>query len=243
MEKPVVNGAKYSVLFMRDDTDVRRLRMSPFWLRAFLTAQALLLVLGVGGAWLGIAMWSQNHGLKAEKRDLTTRIEEADLRLATLANMEKILEAYDKKDLQSLLDQAPKPNEPGAPAPAAAPAPAPACPDPVNLRAVLAEVHHGVVGVLDLKAEFENNRCTLSFRVENPNEGVLSGRVLVALVTNDGRAVTIRPREDLDFQIQKRKYERTTFALPTGLAQNDIYGIRLTIESSDATVFQQTYPL
>lgn len=240
-----MNGSKYSVLFMRDDTDVRRLRISPFWLRGLLIVLALLFVLGVGGAWLGIAMWSQNRGLKAEKRDLTTRIEEADLRLATLANMEKILEAYDKKDLQSLLDQAPKPNSMPAPeAPAQnATAPQPACPAPVDLRSLLSEVHHGTVGVMDLKTEFSNSICTLSFRVENPNEGVLSGLVHVSLITNDGRVVDVHPREALDFQIQRRKFEHTSFSLPSGLRQGDIYGVRLTIESNDATVFRQTYPL
>lgn len=100
-----MNGFKYSVLFMRDDTGVCHLRISPIWLWGLGMALALLLVFGVGGTWFGMTMWSQNQGLKAEKRELTIRIKAADLRLATLANMEKILEAYDKKDLQSLLDQ------------------------------------------------------------------------------------------------------------------------------------------
>jgi len=63
-----VNHLKYSVLFMRDDTDVRRFRISPMWLKAFLYFQGFLLLLSIVGISVGVTFWSSNAGLRAERK-------------------------------------------------------------------------------------------------------------------------------------------------------------------------------
>ena len=43
----MANSNKYTVLIMRDDTQVRRMRFSPFWLKFFLWFLLILAALGI----------------------------------------------------------------------------------------------------------------------------------------------------------------------------------------------------
>ncbi len=227
-----MTNSKYSLLFMRDDADVRSLRVSRFWLRAYLIFQAVLLVFGGLGAYFGITFWLDNHNLTADNRDMATRLEEAELKLASLANMEKILEAYDKRDLQSLLSASEEPTSGEEPA------------EPVNLAEVFETVDQGPISAEDLKTVVGDNRVVTTFRLENPSDTLASGVTHLAVITNDGQVVQVAPRENLSYQIQKRKFERATFDLPEGVNQDTLFAIRIEVKDSDGTtIFKKTYPL
>jgi hypothetical protein len=231
-----VRDSKYSILFMRDDTDVKRLRLSPFWLRAYVVAQVLLAALAAGGVYLGYTAWHENVMLNREKHDLAKRLEEAELRLSTLGNMEKILEAYDKSELQSLLSA-----NPGEQVP-----PTDAEEDGVDLTAIFTPVDEGLVVLDELKATLNGDVLTVNFKVENPKEdSTLSGVAELSLVTSSGEIHPLdAPPADLSFQIQRRKFARTSVKLPEGVKPDDAFGLRVTIKRSDGKViFGETYPL
>lgn len=228
-----MKDSKYSILFMRDDTDVKRFRLSPFWLRAYIIAQVVLVVLAAGSIYLGVTTWNENVQLTREKHEQAKRLEEAELRLSTLGNMEKILEAYDKSELQALLSSSPEqeaaPEEEG-----------------VDLTAIFTPVDEGLVVVDELKATLKDDVLTVNFKVENPKEdNVLSGVAELSLVTTSGEIHPLdAPPADLSFQIQRRKFARTSVRLPKGVSTDDAFGLRVTIKRSDGKViFGETYPL
>ncbi|WP_147822360.1 hypothetical protein [Salidesulfovibrio onnuriiensis] len=230
-----MSNSKYSVLFMRDDTDVRRFRLSPFWMRLFFFSQIFLLLCAGGGMYMGMRGWWQNAELLAQKKRLEQRLVDAEVRLERLGNMEKILQSYDPKELQALLTTATSPStteEVQQPE--------------VNLKTVFTRVDTRQVGVENLQARIAGSKVSLSFELNNmQTTKSMAGVVDLSLVSKDG---TVRQLEtnknDLTFQIQRFKRIRTSFSLPDGMKKEDIFGLRLGIRDNDGQViFQETYPL
>lgn len=228
-----MRDSKYSILFMRDDTDVRRFRVSPFWLRSYVIAQIVLVVLAGASLWLGITSFDDNAHLRAEKKELSKRLEDAELRLSTLGNMEKILEAYDKNELQALLSAAP---EEGVDESQKA----------VDLAAIFTPINHGLIKVDEIKATLEGKALTVNFKIENPKpDTVLSGIADLAVIATDGSIFPLDTKtSDLSFQIQRRKFARTSVKLPESVNKDNAFGLRISIKRSDGKViFSETYPL
>lgn len=228
-----MRDSKYSILFMRDDTDVRRFRISPFWLRGYIIAQIALIVIAAVALYIGITSYSDNAGLRNDNKELVQRLEDAELRLSTLGNMEKILEAYDKSELQSLLAATP---EDGVDSSQKA----------IDLAAIFTPINHGLVIVEEIKASLENHTLTLNFKVENPKpDTVLSGVTDLAIIATDGSIYPLETKKaDLTFQIQRRKFARTSVNLPEGVNKDNAFGLRISIKRSDGKViFSETFPL
>lgn len=228
-----MRDSKYSILFMRDDTDVRRIRVSPFWLRGYIIAQISLIIIAAVSLYIGITSFRDNAGLLHDKKELAKQLEDAELRLSTLGNMEKILEAYDKSELQSLLTTTPEDGEDSSQ-------------KAVDLAAIFTPINHGLVLVEEIKATLHGSQLTLNFKLENPNpDTMLSGTTDLAIIATDGSIYPLdTSNSDLTFQIQRRKFARTTIALPEGVNKENAFGLRISIKSADGKViFSETYPL
>ncbi|MES9994637.1 hypothetical protein [Desulfovibrio aminophilus] len=224
---------KYSVLFMRDDSDVRRFRISPFWLKAFLYFQGFLLLLSIVGISIGATFWSGNAALRAERKSLELRLSEAEVQLERLTNIEK-MQAGGKDGTAA-----------GKPAPAPAEPPAPKLP-PVNLRDLFGKVNTAQVTVENFQTRVSGNEATVSFELTNVQSvNTLSGLAELSLIRNDGQMLGVEAnRADLSFQIQRFKHIRTAFSLPKGVDRRDVFGLRLEIKGSDGkTIFSDTFPL
>lgn len=228
-----MTNSKYSVLFMRDDTDVKRYRLSPFWLRLFFFSQVFLLLCAAGGMYMGMRGWWQNAELLSQKKNLEQRLVDAEVRLERLSNMEKILQSYDPKELQSLLTSATTEQKEEAP---------PA----INLKKVFTRVDLRLVGVENLQTRFTNSKGTVSFELNNlQTSKSMAGVVDFVFIKKDGSTQTVKTnKNDLTFQIQRFKRIRTSFIMPSGLKKEDIFGLRLEIKDNDGkVVFTETYPL
>lgn len=226
-----MSDSKYSVLFMRDDADVRRYRLSPFWLRLFLCSQMFLLFCAAGGMYLGFRGWKETKALNAENKQLEQKLVDAQVRLERLGNMEKILKSYDPKELQALLTSAAEP-EPKQPE--------------LNLNRIFTRTDTRQVGVDNLQAKMTKRKVTVSFELNNlQTSKPIAGEVDFVFVRKNGSETSIKlNRNDLTFQIQRFKRIRTTFLLPEGLNADDIFGLRLEIKGSDdKVIFSETYPL
>ena len=230
-----MNDLKYSVLFMRDDTDVRRFRVSPMWLKAFLYFQGFLLLLSIVGISIGVTFWSSNASLRAERKALEIRLSEAEVKLERLSNMEKIMEGSGPKE------QTP----PGKAGPA--PVEAPALPKlpPVSLKNLFDRSNAGLVTVDSFQAKVSGADMTVSFELTNvQSSSTLSGAAEITLIRNDGQVSDVEANKaDLSFQIQRFKHIRTSFNLPKGVDRRDVFGLRLEIKSDGKTIFSDTYPL
>ncbi|WP_419785506.1 hypothetical protein [Pseudodesulfovibrio sp.] len=230
-----MSDSKYSVLFMRDDRDVSRYRVSPFWLKMFIFAQVFLLLCAVGGIYMGVRGLKVNAGLREVNRDMEQRLVDAEVRLERLSNMEKILQSYDPAELQSLLaaatSEVEKKDEQA----------------PVDLNKIFTRVDTQQVGVENLQAKEAGRKVNVSFELNNlqSSNKVISGLADFSFVTKDGKTVVAKTnKRDLAFQIQRFKRIQTAFNLPDGMGKKDIFGLRLEIKGSDGgIIFAETYPL
>ncbi|MBC15721.1 conserved protein of unknown function [Pseudodesulfovibrio profundus] len=229
-----MSNSKYSVLFMRDDRDVTRYRISPFWLKIFVFSQVFLLLCAAGGIYMGVRGFKLNNRLQVENKGLEQRLVDAEVRLERLGNMEKILQSYDPAELQSLLsaatsdvEQAPEPVE-------------------IDLNKVFTRVDTQQVGVENLQAKISGRKVSISFELNNLQASkAVTGTIDVKVVKKDGStSVPEVKKSDLSFQIQRFKRIKTTFLLPEGVEQKDLFGLRLEIKSKGGEIFfAETYPI
>lgn len=233
-----MSDSKYSVLFMRDDRDVTRYRVSPFWMKMFVFTQIFLFLCAAGGIYMGVRGFRINAALQAENKSLEQRLVDAEVRLERLGNMEKILESYDPTELQSLLAAATSEVEQQA-APEA---------EPVDLSKIFVRVDTQKVGVENLQVKLVKQKVSLSFELNNlqaSKDGAVVGQGDLMLLKKDGTPVKPKVNtRDLSFQIQRFKRMQTSFLLPDGLDRKELFGLRLEIKGKDGDViFAETYPL
>lgn len=229
-----MSDSKYSVLFMRDDRDVTRYRLSPFWLKMFVFSQVFLLLCAVGGIYMGVRGFRVNAALHSEKKGLEQRLVDAEVRLERLGNMEKILESYDPTELQSLLSAAT--TEAEQPAPPR---------EEVNLNKIFTRTDTRQVGVENMQAKLTGHKLTVSFELNNLQASKsMAGQADFIYLTKGGEAKKVETNKgDLSFQIQRFKRIQTTFLLPEGMERKDLFGLRLEIKGKDGDViFAETYP-
>uniref|UniRef100_B8DLP3 Uncharacterized protein n=1 Tax=Nitratidesulfovibrio vulgaris (strain DSM 19637 / Miyazaki F) TaxID=883 RepID=B8DLP3_NITV9 len=119
----MMTDEKYSLLLMRDDCRVRRLRVSPLALRMLTISLVLLPLLAAFGVWAGISFWQANRALVSQNQSLDRELKEARVELERLSNLEALLRNSDPEELRALL---------GSAALASPPAPAPAAPGDAN---------------------------------------------------------------------------------------------------------------
>jgi len=229
-----MSNSKYSVLFMRDDRDVTRYRISPFWLKIFVFSQVFLLLCAAGGIYMGVRGFKLNNRLQVENKGLEQRLVDAEVRLERLGNMEKILQSYDPAELQSLLsaatsdvEQAPEQME-------------------IDLNKVFTRVDTQQVGVENLQAKISGRKISISFELNNLQASkAVTGTIDIKVVKKDGSSsVPELKKSDLSFQIQRFKRIKTTFLLPEGVEQKDLFGLRLEIKSKGGEIFfAETYPI
>lgn len=113
----MMTDEKYSLLLMRDDCRVRRLRVSPLALRLLTISLVLLPLLAAFGVWAGFSFWQANRALVGQNQSLDRELKEARVELERLSNLESLLRGSDPEELRALL---------GSAALASPPAPAPA---------------------------------------------------------------------------------------------------------------------
>lgn len=228
-----MSNSKYSVLFMRDDRDVTRYRVSPFWLKMFICMQVFLFLCAAGGIYMGVRGFRINSKLHAENKGLEQRLVDAEVRLERLGNMEKILQSYDPAELQSLLSSATTEVEQQAET------------VKVDLNKVFTRVDSGQVGVENLGVKIDKRKVDVSFELNNLRASTaVVGQAYLSFVKKDGSPQALKySKGDLSFQIQRFKRIQTSFILPDGMDKKDFFGLRLEIKGKGGDViYAETYP-
>ncbi|WP_320171082.1 hypothetical protein [Maridesulfovibrio sp.] len=230
-----MGSTKYNVLFMRDDDTVKRYRISPFWLKVLFWFVFLLAVCAGVGAWAGYSFWGNNVQLKQDNIELQKRLTDASVQLERLENVNKILDSYDPNDIQTILASVPVEEKK-----AVAEVPG------VDLKKLLAYKNLMRAGVENVKLQKSGRSLVLSFDLNNLQpSSALSGLARIELIENVGKGIAVKSNEDdMSFHIQRFKVVRTRFGIPAGLDLDDLYGIRLMIETKkDELIFSEVYPL
>jgi len=226
--------AKFNVLMMRDDSPVRRYRLSPGWLKTAIFALLFLVLLAGGGGWAGYTFWQKNRDLRAEKGTMERQLRDANMELERLQNIDKILKSNDPEDMQSLLGSMS----------AESPRPAPTRP-PLDLRRLFTRVDLQQVSVDNLQAKYTGNGLQVIFNLNNLLNATLSGDAVLTLITTEGKELQVKlNRNDLSFQIQRFKQIRTVLPMPPKHDKDSLFGLRLKIANPKGqTIFSETYPL
>lgn len=225
--------SKYNIIFMRDDRPVRRLRFKPFWLKAFVYLQVILLAIAALGGYAGYNFWQENKALKKSNAELNTELQRNQVELKRLQNMKKTLESYEQEDPKSLL--ASLESDINADHSMS-----------VNLKDLFKYVDMGRIGVDNMQSRFVGERLELQFEINNlVGDTALSGMIRSSLITNQGNVIELDLEDsDLDFKIQNFKRIKTSLPISGELGKEDIFGIRIIIKNDqDTTIFRETYPL
>ncbi|MFW5836663.1 MAG: hypothetical protein ACOCVM_01545 [Desulfovibrionaceae bacterium] len=231
--------SKYSVLFMRDDSNVKRFRMSPLWLKIFIYFQVFLVAYAVLITFLAVRFLQANTRLTKAKQETETLLADAAVQLERLQKVRHILAAYEAEDVDTLLGVVQPPEQ--EPADSAAPGQA------VSLSRLFDRIDAGQAAVSEFDAQLDGRRLDLSFSLNNllPSDKTISGRAVVKLVLDDGsQAVLPTNPEEMSYLIQRYKQVHTSAQLPAGVDPGVVIGLRLVLQSSNGNiVLSELHPL
>lgn len=220
-----MKSTSYSVLFMRDDADVRTLRVSPRRLRLLLWLAGAVAVLVLVGLIVGLRSLVGYRSLLSERRELEVKLADAQVSLERLGNLDKI--------------------QRGGAEPAAKPAAKAEAAPQAGVRA-FAKINTGALSVDNFRAQLSGKTISFSFDLNVRSGGPANGEVHVLLLRSDGSLTELSPENpaDLAFQAQRVKRISSSARAPEGLSRREALGLRVEIQNADREVILgETYAL
>lgn len=222
-----MKNASYSVLFMRDDADVKTLRVSPRRLRLLLWISVGLGVVVLIGLIVGLRSFVGYRSLTNERRDLEVQLAEAQVNLERLGNLDKLQKGGATPAKDSGKGQTP---DKGA----------------QPLSRAFAKIDAGTIAVENFRAQVSGASLTTTFDLNNRAQGSATGAISLFLLRNDGTLteLSVQSSADLSYQIQRFKRISATANAPEGLIRREALGLRVEIKNSDGEVILgETYAL
>lgn len=220
----------YSVLFMRDDADVKTLRVSPKRLKLLLWTLAGAAVVVFVLLVLGLRSFVGYRTLVSERRDLEVKLAEAQVSLERLGNLDKL--------------------QHGAPAKADKPdAKADARPDARTDKSghrAFQRQDKGTIAVDNLRGQLSGSTLTISFDLNNRAQGSAAGAITLLLLKSDGSLTELEASNpaDLTYQIQRFKRISASARVPEKTIRKEALGLRMEIKNSDGElILGETYAL
>ena len=231
-----MNPYKYTIIFMRDDSSVRRMRAHPLllWTLGYLLLGTLLTA--CLGGYFGFHFWQENTVLTKKIEDFQKTEQHKDTELERLHTLEKLITHDDQENMDALRASAQVEKHAFSENPG------------INLFEILEIVDRNIFSVATVQAHFRRQGLQLAFDVNSRNtRGTepLKGRVEVHLITGVGTVIPLEMKKDLLFTLRRMKQFRLEMDIPGTVSVKDIFGIRISvlIEPSDELVFSETYPL
>jgi len=221
-------NTSYSVLFMRDDADVKTFRVSPRRLKLLLWISLGLSVLILVALIVGLRSFIGYRSVLGERRDLEVRLAEAQVNLERLGNLEKIQNSAAPTGKNGA-----KQASPAEAAPKAA-------------GRAFHKVDAGTITVENFRAQIQGAAMNATFDLNNRAQGSASGDIHLLLLRNDGTLIELAPStsSDLTYQIQRFKRISASARVPEGLPRREALGLRVEIKNSDGEVILgETYAL
>ena len=148
---------KYSVLIMRDDTNVRRYRVSPTILRSILIVFCSVVLIAACGIFASYSLWEQNSTLSKERYGILKELRDLKVYVERLENIEQILQSNDPEELQALFSSM-------------SVSASTEMPPPIDLSAILRTIDTDTVAVSNLKLKpATGGNLRLSLKLDNKN--------------------------------------------------------------------------
>jgi hypothetical protein len=219
-------NSSYSVLFMRDDADVKTLRVSPRRLKLLIWTSLCVAVLVIIGLIIGLRSFVGYRSVLQDRRDLEVRLADAQVNLERLGNLEKIQKG----------DAAPSKNGKGHAQDAS----------PQAASRAFKKINAGTITIENFKAQVQGASLTATFDLNNRAQGAASGDIRLLLLRNDGTLTELdaSTASDLTYQISRFKRISASARVPEGLTRREALGLRVEIKNSDGEVILgETYSL
>lgn len=225
-----MKDTNFSVLFMRDNSDVKSFRVSPRRLKALLWGLGVLALAVVAGLAVGLHSFVGYRALLSERRSLESSLAEAQVALERLGNINKIQQAQGKEPGGAKAKAEDKAEDKSLAAKA---------------QRVFAKVNTGAINVENFRGQLSSSALITSFDLNNRGSAALSGVIQLLILRSDGSLVEVEaPAQDLTYQIQRFKRISTSAPLPSGLNRREALGLRIEIKNSDGeTILGETYAL
>jgi len=224
-----MKNASYSVLFMRDDADVKTLRVSPRRLRLLLWISIGLGVVVLIGLIVGLRSFVGYRSLLNERRDLEVQLAEAQVNVERLGNLDKLQKG----------GATPPPAKDSGKGQASDKSAQP-------LSRAFSKINAGTIAVENFRAQMSGTALTTTFDLNNRSQNSTTGGISLLLLRNDGTLteLAVQNNSDLTFQIQRFKRISTTANAPEGLTRKEALGLRVEIKNSNGEVILgETYAL
>lgn len=221
-----MKNSSYSVLFMRDDADVKTLRVSPRRLKLLLWLSLGLTVVVLIGLIVGLRSFVGYRSLLSERRDLEVQLAEAQVNLERLGNLSKIQNGADAPKGKDASKPQEKPSQP--------------------LARAFTKINAGTIAVENFKVQLSGTSLTATFDLNNRAQGSASGGISLLLLRSDGTLTELEvpSASDVTYQIQRFKRISATARAPEGLTRREALGLRVEIKNSDGEVILgETYSL
>jgi hypothetical protein len=222
----VTKDSNFSVLFMRDGSDVKSFRVSPRRLKLLLWIAGVAALLVTIALAVGLRSFVGYRLLLNERRSLESSLAEAQVNLERLGNLDKIQKSQGKDA-------------------GAAKGPAADKASPATAQRVFSLVNTGAMTVENFRGQVGSQSVNVTFDLNNRGSGALSGDIRLLLLRNDGSLTTLDvPSQDLTYQIQRFKRISTSAPVPEGLTRREALGLRIEIKTSEGElIFGETYAL
>ena len=222
---------KLNLIFMRDDSRVRRYRLRVVWIKGFLFIQILLVAAALCGTSAGIYYWQQYDALAIANDELREQLSEQAAHGERLRNIQEILKTSEPQEIQALFNTVTKQRQ--------------SLPQAINLQDIFVAKDLERAGVTNIQLQETEDNLRITFDLNNLAEETLSGTIRVFFITQQATVIEAQGgKSELRLEIQGFKRVDSRLRLPDGLELEMIFAIRLVIQDQDAQeVFIQTYPV
>jgi len=230
-----MSNKKFSVLIMRDDSNVRRLRFHPVVFKIVMYFLLLLLLSSGVGIYGGLHFWKENRLMSSEIRQMQMTITAHQMELKRLRNIELLLEEGNNENMTSLVVSSRKQKDNQIDEP------------PINLKKVLGSIDRHILIANNVQVRLFQKSMNISFDINKLNQDdreILKGDVKLHLVTVSGDLQGLDSEKEMFFELRRMKPYRVQVAIPDSYSKDDIFGIRITINHPQhRPVFSETFPL
>lgn len=239
----MIKDEKISLLVMRDNGEVRSMRMRLSWLVTLCVISAIMPFIAAAGIWFSIDLWANTSQLQDDNQRLTREGQEAKAKADRLGNLEKLLQrnAATETVVVSNINR----SEDAKPAPAEEESALAAQDGPGHSE--FPAINTGYVTVDNINARVQpGSKLRISLDLRNPDtRKTLSGEVLCTLVTAAGESIPLqfRPQEAGDFRITRLKRAVLVSVLPP---QTNFTNAQVLIEvknDSGELVYRNIFPV
>lgn len=222
---------KLNLIFMRDDSRVRRYRFRVTWIKCFVFIQFFLLLAAICGTSAGIFYWRHHGALSTANSELREQIAEQSAHVERLQNIQEIIKTSEPQEIQSLFNTVTRQRQ--------------SLPQVINLQDIFVARDLEIAGVTNLQLQEAEDSLRITFELNNLGDETLSGTIQVFFITQQATVIEAQGEEnELSFEIQRFRRVNSLLQLPEGLDLEMIFAIRLVIQDQDAEeVFIQTYPV